>query len=71
MSTAHVARQPGRVAVGTWSGGRYMHFGEAIDDQRFAAMVERYRYESGQRFPYFAPGTVPGHNAPAIPKLIT
>src|ERR1700759_1177019 len=39
MSTPHAARQPGRVAVGTWSGGRYMHFGEEIDDERFAAMV--------------------------------
>jgi aryl-alcohol dehydrogenase-like predicted oxidoreductase len=39
MSSSHAARQPGRVAVGTWSGGRYMHFGEAIDDERFAAMV--------------------------------
>ena len=39
MATGNAGRQPGRVAVGTWSGGRYMHFGEAIDDQRFAAMV--------------------------------
>ena len=39
MATADTARQPGRVAVGTWSGGRYMHFGEAIDDERFAQMV--------------------------------
>ena len=30
---------PGRVAVGTWSGGRFMHFGEPIDDDRFLAMV--------------------------------
>jgi aryl-alcohol dehydrogenase-like predicted oxidoreductase len=36
-ATAHL--DPGRVAVGTWSGGRFMHFGEAIDDERFAAMV--------------------------------
>ena len=39
MTTGHAARKPGRVAVGTWSGGRYMHFGEGIDDDRFAAMV--------------------------------
>src|ERR1700761_5097428 len=39
MATSHAHRQPGRVAVGTWSGGRFMHFGEAIDDDRFAAMV--------------------------------
>jgi aryl-alcohol dehydrogenase-like predicted oxidoreductase len=39
MATGNLGRQPGRVAVGTWSGGRYMHFGEPIDDERFAAMV--------------------------------
>jgi aryl-alcohol dehydrogenase-like predicted oxidoreductase len=33
------ALDPGPVAVGTWSGGRFMHFGEAIDDDRFAALV--------------------------------
>ena len=32
-------RDPGRVAVGTWSGGRFMHFGEALDDERFLALV--------------------------------
>ena len=26
--------EPGRTAIGTWSGGRFMHFGEAIDDDR-------------------------------------
>jgi aryl-alcohol dehydrogenase-like predicted oxidoreductase len=30
---------PGPAAVGTWSGGRFMHFGESIDDDRFLAMV--------------------------------
>ncbi len=25
---------PGPVAVGTWSGGRFMHFGEPLDDER-------------------------------------
>jgi aryl-alcohol dehydrogenase-like predicted oxidoreductase len=35
--TSHV--DPGRVAIGTWSGGRFMHFGEAVDDERFAAMI--------------------------------
>ena len=38
-AAADVARPPGRVAVGTWSGGRFMHFGEAIDDDRFEALV--------------------------------
>ena len=30
---------PGHVAVGTWSGGRFMRFGEAIDDDRLAALL--------------------------------
>ena len=30
---------PGPVAVGTWSGGRFMHFGETIDDERFVEMI--------------------------------
>ncbi|MGZ4191014.1 MAG: aldo/keto reductase [Solirubrobacteraceae bacterium] len=30
---------PGPVAIGTWSGGRFMHFGEAVDDERFLALV--------------------------------
>ncbi len=30
---------PGRVAIGTWSGGRFMHFGEPIDDGRFMALI--------------------------------
>ena len=32
-------RDPGHVAVGTWSGGRFMHFGEAIDDERLEALL--------------------------------
>jgi aryl-alcohol dehydrogenase-like predicted oxidoreductase len=27
------------VAVGTWSGGRFMHFGEPLDDDRLAALL--------------------------------
>jgi aryl-alcohol dehydrogenase-like predicted oxidoreductase len=30
---------PGHVAVGTWSGGRFMRFGEAIDDERLVALL--------------------------------
>jgi aryl-alcohol dehydrogenase-like predicted oxidoreductase len=30
---------PTRTAVGTWSGGRFMHFGEALDDERFLALI--------------------------------
>ena len=25
---------PTRTAIGTWSGGRFMHFGEPLDDER-------------------------------------
>jgi aryl-alcohol dehydrogenase-like predicted oxidoreductase len=32
-------RDPGPVAVGTWSGGRFMRFGEALDDERFLALI--------------------------------
>ena len=32
-------RDPGHVAVGTWSGGRFMHFGEAIDEERLEALL--------------------------------
>ena len=31
--------RPGHVAVGTWSGGRFMHFGEPLDDDRLAALL--------------------------------
>jgi aryl-alcohol dehydrogenase-like predicted oxidoreductase len=31
--------EPGHLAVGTWSGGRYMHFGEPLDDERLAALL--------------------------------
>ncbi len=30
---------PGRVAIGTWSGGRFMHFGEPVDEERLAALL--------------------------------
>jgi aryl-alcohol dehydrogenase-like predicted oxidoreductase len=33
-------REPGRVAIGTWSGGRFLHFGEAIDEERLAALLQ-------------------------------
>ena len=32
-------REPGRAAIGTWSGGRFLHFGEAIDEGRPAALL--------------------------------
>jgi aryl-alcohol dehydrogenase-like predicted oxidoreductase len=33
------ALDPGPVAVGTWSGGRFMRFGEPIDDERFVSLI--------------------------------
>jgi aryl-alcohol dehydrogenase-like predicted oxidoreductase len=30
---------PTRTAVGTWSGGRFMHFGEPLDDERLMALL--------------------------------
>ena len=32
-------REPGRTAIGTWSGGRYLHFGEAISEERLEALL--------------------------------
>jgi len=31
--------QPGPAAIGTWSGGRFMHFGEQLDDDRLVALL--------------------------------
>src|SRR5918995_5777949 len=33
------AMDPTRTAVGTWSGGRFMRFGEPLDDERMVALV--------------------------------
>jgi aryl-alcohol dehydrogenase-like predicted oxidoreductase len=32
-------REPGRVAVGTWSGGRFLRFGEEIDEPRLESLL--------------------------------
>jgi len=32
-------RSPGRAAIGTWSGGRYLRFGEAIEAERLEALL--------------------------------
>jgi aryl-alcohol dehydrogenase-like predicted oxidoreductase len=32
-------RNPGHTAVGTWSGGRFMHFGEPVEEERLAALL--------------------------------
>jgi aryl-alcohol dehydrogenase-like predicted oxidoreductase len=37
-----------RTAYGTWSGGRYMHFGEPLTDDRFVAAI-RHAYDRGIR----------------------
>jgi aryl-alcohol dehydrogenase-like predicted oxidoreductase len=39
MATSRAPIDPGPTAVGTWSGGRFMRFGEPIDDERFAALI--------------------------------
>jgi aryl-alcohol dehydrogenase-like predicted oxidoreductase len=31
--------EPGRGAIGTWSGGRFLHFGEAIEEERLQALL--------------------------------
>ena len=35
-------------AYGTWSGGRFMHYGEALDDERMSGLI-RMAYEEGVR----------------------
>ena len=37
-----------RTAYGTWSGGRFMHFGEPLSDERFIGTIQR-AYERGTR----------------------
>jgi aryl-alcohol dehydrogenase-like predicted oxidoreductase len=32
-------REPGKKAIGTWSGGRYLRFGEAIDEERLVELL--------------------------------
>jgi aryl-alcohol dehydrogenase-like predicted oxidoreductase len=32
-------RDPGQKAIGTWSGGRFLHFGEAVDEERLAGLL--------------------------------
>lgn len=34
-----MSRDPGRAAIGTWSGGRFLHFGAAIEEDRLAALL--------------------------------
>jgi len=37
-----------RTAYGTWNGGRFMHFGEPLDDERFLSSI-RHAYDKGIR----------------------
>jgi aryl-alcohol dehydrogenase-like predicted oxidoreductase len=37
-----------RTAYGTWSGGRFMHFGEALSEERFTAVIQ-HAYRRGIR----------------------
>ena len=39
MPDASPPIEPGPVAVGTWSGGRFMHFGEPLEDEAFIALI--------------------------------
>ncbi len=39
MATVCAMRWPGTAAVGTWSGGRYLRFGEAISEERLEALL--------------------------------
>ena len=32
-------REPGRSGIGTWSGGRFLHYGEAVDDERLLPLL--------------------------------
>jgi aryl-alcohol dehydrogenase-like predicted oxidoreductase len=31
--------EPGRTAIGTWSGGRFLHFGAAVEEERLQALL--------------------------------
>jgi aryl-alcohol dehydrogenase-like predicted oxidoreductase len=39
VSVADKALELGPVALGTWSGGRYMHFGEPLDEERYISLI--------------------------------
>ncbi|MEI8038902.1 MAG: aldo/keto reductase [Verrucomicrobiota bacterium] len=40
--------EPTTTAYGTWSGGRFMHFGETLSEERFSACIET-AYQAGIR----------------------
>jgi aryl-alcohol dehydrogenase-like predicted oxidoreductase len=39
MTFTGAGRDPSRTAVGTWSGGRFMHYGVPLEDDRFTALI--------------------------------
>jgi aryl-alcohol dehydrogenase-like predicted oxidoreductase len=39
LQNVAVAHNPTRLAVGTWSGGRFMRFGEPLDDERLISLI--------------------------------
>ncbi len=39
MTSPPAPIDPGPAAIGTWGGGRFMHFGAALDDERFLALI--------------------------------
>jgi len=39
MPATRASIDPGPIAVGTWSGGRFMRFGEPVDDERFCSLI--------------------------------
>jgi aryl-alcohol dehydrogenase-like predicted oxidoreductase len=39
MPTLTAMLDPTRTAIGTWSGGRFMHFGRPLDDERLLALL--------------------------------
>jgi aryl-alcohol dehydrogenase-like predicted oxidoreductase len=39
MPSSRPAIDPGPAAVGTWSGGRFMRFGEPVGDERFVSLI--------------------------------
>ncbi|MHB8657780.1 MAG: aldo/keto reductase [Solirubrobacteraceae bacterium] len=39
MSAKSPALDPGTTAIGTWSGGRFMRFGEPLDDERLSVLI--------------------------------
>jgi aryl-alcohol dehydrogenase-like predicted oxidoreductase len=46
--TKNLIMEPTRTAYGTWSGGRYMHFGEPLSEERYLAAIRR-AYDRGIR----------------------